>query len=227
MNKLMDPTMLELKMIKAEIQKFVDDIFQPNSEHMKNYFINICKKIVLTKYLIRYLPEDHRYKSLQSDLCYLLNSIENGEIRYYYLNIRSIIEQGMRIVADVKDTSTMTNFVLMEKVVEIKNSLNQNHLINIGVIQDEYSKSCLYVHGNSNAQIELADYYINAFHQSKVISGLDTKLSQLISLLKSIFNLLLMNQAEIIDGAFHRRKSILRYLVSDNRVVDYIIAKNE
>lgn len=162
-----------------------------------------------------------------SDLCYLLNSIECGEIRYYYLNVRSVIEQSMRIVADLESTNTITNVELMEKVVNVKNSLSHVQLINTDIIHDEYNKACLYVHGNSNAQMELADYYFNSFRQSKKIESLDTKLNQLVSLLKSIFNLLLMRKLDLVDGAFHRRKSILRYLVNDDKAVDYIISQSE
>lgn len=227
MNKIADPTYEELRRVKEEIQSFVTEVFNPTSEQVKNKLINICKKIVLTKYLIRQEPLDYRYKSLLSDLCYLLNSIECGEIRYYYLNIRSIIEQSMRIVANVENTSTITNVELMEKVINIKDSLSQAQVINIAIIQDEYSKACLYIHGNSNAQMELAEYYIGSFRQPKSIDGLDTKLNQLVGLLKSIFGLLLMSKAEMVDGAFHRRKSILKYLVNDDNLVDYIILRNE
>jgi hypothetical protein len=224
MNKIADPTFAELRLIKVEIQSFVLDIFNPSAENRRNQLINICKKVVLAKYLIRQEPSDSRYRALLSDLCYLLNSIESGETRYYYFNVRSVIEQSLRIIADVEDTSTITNVELMEKADLIKGSISQAHLINTDIIKDEYSKSCLYIHGNSQADMNLVSYYINAFHQSKQIDNLDTKLNQLIALLNSLFALLLICKSEMVDGAFHRRKSILRYLINDNELVDYIIS---
>lgn len=226
MNRIADPTFEELRIVKGEIQSFVTDFFNPPSEHMKNYFINICKKIVLLKYLVRQLPTDYRYRALLSDLCYLLNSIELGELRYYYLNVRSIIEQSMRIVVDVSDTATITNVELMERVLRFSNGINHTRAVNIGIIQDEYSKACLYVHGNSNAQMGLAEYYNSSFRTTKSIEGLDTKLNQLVGLLKSAFSLIILSHAGLVDAAFHRRKSILRYLISDDDLVNYVISQD-
>ncbi|MDR6720879.1 hypothetical protein [Paenibacillus sp. 2003] len=226
MNRIYDPTFEELRIVKGEIQSFVNDNFNPSSEHLKNYFINICKKIVLVKYLIRQLPTDYRYRALLSDLYYLLNSIELGELRYYYLNIRSIIEQSMRIVVDIADTTTITYVELMESVSGFRNTINHIREVNIGIIQDEYSKACLYVHGNSNAQMGLAEYYNTSFRTTKSIEGLETKLNQLVGLLKSVFSLIILSQAGVTDAAFHRRKSILRYLISDDNLVNYVILQD-
>lgn len=226
MNRIADPTFEELRRVKEEIHSFVTEVFNPTSEHMRNYFVSICKKIVLLKYLVRQLPLDYRYRALLSDLFYILNSVERGEIRYYYLNVRSIIEQSMRIVADIEDNDTITNTELMEKVNFVKDNLNHVRFINTNIIQDEYSKACLYVHGNSNAQMELADYYINIFREAKSIEKLETKLNQLVALLKSIFSLLIISKSTMVDAAFHRRKSILRYLISDDNIVDYIISQD-
>ncbi len=224
MNRIADPTFEELRRVKEEIQSFVAEVFNPASEHVKNYFINICKKVVLLKYLVRQHPSDYRYRAMLSDLCYLLNSIERGELRYYYLNVRSIIEQSMRIVADVEDTSTITNIELMEKVKVVKENVSHVRVVNTDIIHDEYSKACLYVHGNSNANMELAEYYINTFREPKNIEGLETKLNQLVLLLKSILSLMIISNSELVDAAFHRRKSILRYLINDDAIVDHIIS---
>jgi len=49
MNRLADPTFEELRRIKIEIQNFVMEEFVPTSEHIKNYYVNICKKNSLVK----------------------------------------------------------------------------------------------------------------------------------------------------------------------------------
>lgn len=226
MNKLADPTFAELRGIKEEIQTFVDEVFKPNTEHVRNYFINICKKVVLTKYLDRQVQTDYRYKALLSDLCYLLNSIECGEIRYFYLNVRSIIEQSLRITVDVESTDSMTFNELVEKLIKLKESVGRTLQINTDIIQEEYAKACLYIHGNSLANMELAEFYMNTFGQTKTIEKLDVKLHQLCSVLKSIFSLLLISKSEMVDGAFHRRKTILKYLIGDNRIAEYVISRN-
>jgi hypothetical protein len=131
----------------------------------------------------------------------------------------------MRIVVDVADTITITNVELMERVSGFRNSIIHIREVNIGIIQDEYSKACLYVHGNSNAQMGLAEYYNTSFRTTKSIEGLDTKLNQLVGLLKSVFSLIILSQAGVADAAFHRRKSILRYLISDDDLVNYVISQ--
>lgn len=227
MNRSADPTFEELKGVKKEIQKFVNEICKPTSEHTKNYYISICKKIVFLKYLIRQMPSDYKYRAFLSDLIYLLNSIKCGEERYYYLNVRSLIEQSMRIIAGVEDTETITNFELMQKIVSVKKSINHVRSVNTDIIQDQYSNACLYVHGSSFAQMELAEYYINTFEKDKVIENLETKLNQLLILLKSIFSLVIICKSALVDAAFHRRKSILRYLANDDDLINYVIEESK
>ncbi|MGK5734353.1 hypothetical protein, partial [Streptomyces sp. URMC 124] len=67
--------------------------------------------------------------------------------------------------------------------------------------------------------MELAEYYINTFREPKNIEGLETKLNQLVLLLKSILSLMIISNSELADAAFHRRKSILRYLINDDAIV--------
>lgn len=58
--------------------------------------------------------------------------------------------------------------------------------MNIDIIINEYTTSCLYVHGNQNADMRLAEIYQNCF-EDKEIDNLAQKLNVLVKLLKELF----------------------------------------
>lgn len=204
-----DPTFHELNLLKIELKTFVTNQFDSYDEHNKNYLINILKKVILIKYLIRQ-KDDYRLQAMLSDLIHLIRCLKEGEIRYYYLNLRSLIEQALRIGNNVESTDTITNTDIMNKTESYISS--SQFAVNLDIIKNEYSRSCLYVHGNSNANMPLAELYFDCINQSREIEGLNQKLSELVKLLKELFKTIFISNSAFIDAAFHRRKTILLYL---------------
>lgn len=206
-----DLTIKELVDVKGEINDFIKAEFSDVKEIDRNKIIFIIKKIVLLKYLTRQANSDYRFNALISDIMYLIRSIKTGEERYYYFNLRSIIEHSLRIVNNIDSTNTISNNDIMEITKELIASKDAS--INISLIKDEYNKSCLYVHGNEKARMNLAAYYQNCFEHKGLIEGISQKLNVLIKMLKELFDLMLISQNNIVDAAFFRRKTILKYLL--------------
>ncbi|BCC18520.1 TPA: hypothetical protein ACLE2C_003584 [Bacillus paranthracis] len=205
-------TQKELKDIKSEINSFIELEFNTLEELEKNNLRFVLKRVVFLKYLIRQ-SSDFRFEALTSDIIHLISSIKKGESRYYYFNLRSIIEQALRIVNNIDSTNTIPNTSIMEKTKKLVDASQVS--INLDVIQDEYNTSCLYVHGNENADMNLAEFYQNCIEHNNQIQHLPRKLKVLVKLLNELFDLILISQNAIVDAAYHRRKSILKFLVGN------------
>ncbi|EPY7704341.1 MULTISPECIES: hypothetical protein [Bacillus cereus group] len=202
----------ELKDIKSEVNNFIELEFNTLEELDRNNLRFVLKRVVFLKYLIRQ-SGDFRFQALTSDIIYLISSIKKGEARYYYFNLRSIIEQALRIVNNIDSTNTITNTSLMEMTKELVSTSQET--INLDVIQDEYNTSCLYVHGNENADMNLAEYYQNCIDNNEQIQHLPRKLRVLVKLLNELIDLIIISQNAIVDAAYHRRKSILKFLIGN------------
>lgn len=208
-----DITIKELIGLKKEIKTFVDREFGNLEELDKNNINYILKKIVFLKYYLRQVSPDYRVSSMISDLLYLIRTIQLGEERYYYFNVRSIIEHSLRIINHIESTDTITNSEILKLTDQIV--INKSIQVNLSLVKDEYSKSCLFVHGNQNSNMNLNEFYQSCLNNEGIINEVSKKLSVLVKLLTELFALILITQNDKIDAAFYRRKSILKYLLGE------------
>ncbi|WP_128894089.1 hypothetical protein [Longirhabdus pacifica] len=206
-------TFKELADVKLEINTFIDLEFDNIGELDKNNLKFILKKVVFLKYLIRQDAQFFLFQALSSDIIYLISSIKKGEVRYYYFNIRSIIEHSLRIINNIDSTDTITNANLIKKTQKLLDDSKAK--INLDVVKNEYNTSCLYIHGNKSADLQLVKFYQNCVEQKGPIKDLTKKLNVLIKLFKELFELLIITQCSIVDAAYHRRKSILKFLIGN------------
>lgn len=220
-----DLTIKENSDVKEEIQRFIDLEFPFLGIKDRNNLIFILKKIVFLKYLIRQESSNYILKALTSDIMYLIGNMKKGEERYYYFNIRSIIEQSLRLVNNLTSTDTISNSSVMDNTDSIVNQYNA--CINMDIIKDEYIKSCRYVHGNEKVIMDLAVMYQDCIQEKGIIDGISVKLNQLVKLLQSLFDLIIITQNELIDAAFFRRKTILEYLVGTKSFIVFGTYKQE
>ncbi|AVK84433.1 hypothetical protein C3943_13065 [Lysinibacillus sp. B2A1] len=220
-----DLTIKEVSEVKGEIQRFIDLEFSFLEIKDKNNLIFILKKIVFLKYLIRQESSNYILNALTSDIMYLIGNMKKGEERYYYFNIRSIIEQSLRLINNLTSTDTISNSSVMENTDSIVNQYNAS--INMDIIKDEYIKSCRYVHGNENANMNLAVMYQDCIQEKGIIEGISVKLNQLVKLLQALFDLIIITQNNLIDAAFFRRKTILEYLVGTKSFIVFETYKQE
>lgn len=220
-----DLTVRELLDVKAEIKKFVDNNFLSFNELEKNQMIFVLKKVVLLKYVLRYDSSDYKINAMISDLLYLIKSLDDGEERYYYFNIRSIIEHSLRIVNNLESVNTITNSEIMG--ITKRMIVDEGIDVNLDIIKNEYSTSCLYIHGNENSNMNLSAYYDSFYNKKEIMKNLASKLNILVKLLNEIFNLIIIKQNEKVDHSFYRRKSILKYLLGDSSYLIFETNKKE
>ena len=203
----------ELNDLTKEITVFLTPEFLTLKELDRNNINFILKKIIFLKYILRQESEDYRVSAMVSDLLYLIRTIQVGEERYYYFNIRSIIEHSLRIINDINSTDTITNNDIMNLTEQIV--FNKSAQINLNIVKDEYSKSCLFVHGNENANMSLNEFYNSFKSDNDIINEITKKLTVLVKLMNELFNLILITKNDLVDSAFYRRKTILKHLLGE------------
>ena len=151
----MDMTYIEIKEIKSNIKQFLDEIqkfaeikqFEVVQKD-RDFFSFIAKHIVFFKYLYKGAQNTYYYKVLISDLYYLILSIIEREMRYMYVNERSIIENYMRAIMQI---SLQDNHITESIFQEMRSKNFQCDFTNAeySLIKNEYVTSCEYIHGGN------------------------------------------------------------------------------
>lgn len=217
-------TYQEVDGIKSNIAIFLRQIekiaVQYNFDTMqgdKDFFTFIAKHIVFFKYIYSNAEDKYFYKVLISDFYYFILSIVKNEIRYMYVNERSIIENYLRAIMQVTvEDNHVTDAVFKE--------LRQTHFEcdfqdeEYALIKSEYAVSCGYVHGGDILNDNLAYVLCECEHQSYDAKKRNKHYQQLKKMIKVFDRLLIARYALFISGCFHRRKSVMEYLVGKDNV---------
>lgn len=211
-----DPTLLELEKIKNEIREFKESQLLSLNQHDQNNVVFLLKKVVLFKYIINHETKDYRFKALISDFLYLIDCILNKNSRYYFLNLRSIIEHFLRIFNDICSKDKTPNYDIIIKTKDKIKRMQQETNVNISIITGEYAESCNYVHGNISANFSLIQYYSEISQDN--FHDLSSVLRRTCKLIDELLKLFFYSHTNLIDHVFYRRKSILEYLTNDTVV---------
>ena len=215
-----DITSEELSRIKYNIDDFLNIISQRNNlndyqQIDKEFFSFFYKNIIFFRYLYNNNDQTYFYKVLISDLYCLILSIIQNNIRYIYLNERSIIENYMRAIMQEKMKDNQVTSAIFNKMNE---ELKQVNILNF--TNDDYSKiknayriSCNYVHGgnllNDNLVLVLEEYDKMSF----LLRDRKNFYKQFKTILKIYDKAIIYKQNNYIDLCFHRKKTILNYLL--------------
>lgn len=224
-----DITFEELDRIKFHIRDFLNIISQRNrlndyQQIDKDFFSFIAKHIFFFRYLYNNDENTHFYRALISDLYCLILSIIQNNIRYIYLNERSIIENYMRVIMQekIKDNQVTTSLFK-----EMSEQLQQIPEVNFtkddfSKLKNAYRTSCNYIHGgnllNDNLVFVLEEYDNMSF----LLSDRKYFYSQLQIVFKIYDKILMYKKNEYINLCFHRKKSILKYLLG-KKYTDFLI----
>lgn len=127
-----DITSEELSRIKYNIDDFLNIISQRNNlndyqQIDKEFFSFLSKHIIFFRYLYNNNDQTYFYKVLISDLYCLILSIIQNNIRYIYLNERSIIENYMRAIMQEKMKDNQVTSAIFNKMNE---ELKQVNILN-------------------------------------------------------------------------------------------------
>lgn len=221
---IMDMTYLEIKEIKSNIKQFLDQI-QRIAQHQKfaytqkdhDFFSFIAKHIIFFKYLYKGAQGIYFYKVLISDLYYLILSIIKYEKRYMYVNERSIIENYMRAIMGVSlEYSHITEAVFQE--MHYKSFQCDFTDAEYSLIKSEYATSCGYIHGGNVLNDNLAYVFDECVNNNFTIKERGKYYIRLQNVLKTFDKLIIAEKTLYISGCYHRKKSVMEYLVGKDQV---------
>ncbi|MFQ1048490.1 hypothetical protein, partial [Avibacterium paragallinarum] len=172
----------------------------------KNNLKCIVKRMTFISIIKNEHSENSFLKGLFSDLLYAMYCIKENQERYFYFNLRSSIENFLRFALNKKNedsTGVRNLFTEFEQInKEAKNKLNS-----------EYAYCCNYVHNNHIANIEHTSFFIQCKTQS--FCSLKMAISHFLNIINEIIKYLIIHLNMLVDGAFHRAKSQLKFLLGD------------
>lgn len=182
-----------------------------------DFFAFISKHILFYKYMYQNNSIGRYYKVLISDCYYYIITIIKDEVRYMYVNERSIIENYLRLIVNKSvDESHITDKIFHE----IK---EQQHFFRItddeySLLKSEYSESCGYIHGGNVLDNNLSVVFNECILNDKKVSEKNKYYQRIKKMIKTLDHMLVLQYKEDVSGAFHRRKSLLSYLIGEECV---------
>ena len=220
-----DPTYLELTRIKSEIQSFKQSLKEvapfyefeltPSDD---SFFGFIAKHIVFFKYLaLTALTANDKFylKILISDSYSLILSILENRVRYSYLNERSIIENFVLFTLYQLPTKCRISAPIMNEYRYKMNLTDSDY----SLLKSEYRTACGYIHGNDEFTNYLATHWKECIlRRNKNIGDRFQYYARLVKIFKILDRSLIRYRAEYVNGAFHRKKSLMCYLVGKPQV---------
>ena len=149
-----------------------------------------------------------------SDSLYTIIGLEIKIERYSYLSIRSIIECFLRYYFKIEESLTANMRTLF---TDFKGEIyDEEFLKKANRFHDVYSRSCMYVHGNADAELSIIEKY-NGLRQNKIKDVVVINIFEdLFFVLTFIIEFLVEYNPDLVDDAFQRQKSTLEYLVGRN-----------
>lgn len=219
-----DMTYYEIKLIKRDIKSFSNELIKYGNKQNKHlnvkdtsFFNFISKRIVFLKFLYRGEYSNKKkyfYKVLISDYYNLIISLIKSEVRYIYVNERSLIENYTRLLT----STTIEEDRVTGKII---NSLKSKEYLfkltedDFSLIKSEYSISSGYIHGGLILDKSLL-YIFEEFTKNKwTLRETNDYYERVQKMIKTFDKMMVSEFHEFINSCFHRRKSVLEYLLGN------------
>lgn len=221
-----DMTLIEIDMIKKNIKEFIEklcvlakDANGKLEESDKAFFTRIAKYIVFCKFLEKSLHFGNMTQFLDniiSDSYYLIISFIKKEKRYVFVNERSIIEHNIRMITFTTFGETYVTDSVFKKLYSSKYPIQEEEY---SLIRNEYKISCDFVHGGKLLHDSLSFVLEECLREDTLLTKEKNAMyRRIINILKIFNNMMIAEYPEEINGCFHRRKSLLGYLIGDEAV---------
>ena len=203
---------------KNEIKLFLNHISNVDfskielQDYDKDFFAFVSKHILFFKYLGLYHQDDKYFKILISDFYYYIISILKSELRYMYLNERSILENYTRMITRI---SLDDDHVTERSFNNLKLSSDKFgfDISNYSLLKSEYATSCGYVHGGKELTHALSYVFDDCINSTTRLTKRANYYQRMIRVIKYLDSLLICSHPEFINGCFHRQKALLSYLL--------------
>lgn len=210
------------KIIKKEIKdliSFLEEKYRKLDKREENFIIFLSKHIIFFKNFSD-LENNFEIRLLISDFYYFIISYLNLEARYVALNLRSIIENYIRLLLNKVSEEYHIEY---NSFIELKNIYNLSENDN-SLIYDTYVKSCRYIHGGKvlkeTLKLDIENFKENG--SDKMIDSFEA----IEKLLKTMDKLLMRNEfiLILIERDFHRKTRLINVLLG--KEIFNIFSKN-
>ncbi len=218
-----DMTYNEISLLKSDISSFIEYLsnysHQENfsiSQNDKDFFSFLCKRICFFKIINQMSQPIYSAKVLISDFYNLIITIIKNQKRYIYLNERSIIENYMRLILS---TSLENDHITLN----LFNKLQSNHTDiftkdTFSLLKSEYRMSCSFVHGGAELEETLIAYFNKYVEDNSSLAERQKYYDRLKKVVQNYDLAFLHEHTSLIDSAFHRKKTVLEYLLGKKYV---------
>lgn len=217
-----DMTYDEIKVLRNDIKAFNSILIEYAEKRSRilnendlSFFTFISKRIVFFKFFSlgdTSSQTNHFCKVMISDLYYLIISLINGELRYMYVNERSIIENYARLLTHKTVEQDHVTGQLLDSLKE-KTYLFDYTEDDFSLMKSEYSVACNFIHGGESLKESLLFIFqeFNEHVWSK--DEVNDYYERIKKMMKTFDKMLISEYKDYISGCFHRRKSLLEYLL--------------
>ncbi|KMO86875.1 hypothetical protein AB840_05965 [Megasphaera cerevisiae DSM 20462] len=212
-----DPAYEIIDYAKSNIDRFIRAIEKLSDKNQfvftiasKSFFRNIAKHILFFKQIDLIMP-CYFYKVIISDLYNLIVNLVEGQVRYAYLDERSIIENYTRAIINDQVHDGHITSQSFEALQGKKYSFDFLET-DFSFIKSEYRTSCAYIHGSTFLNPELSTVLCECVG-GKHIRNINKYFNRIMKLLKIYDQLLISSNGESINGSFHREKVFFEYLL--------------
>ncbi|MEI2282733.1 hypothetical protein [Paenibacillus polysaccharolyticus] len=191
----------------------------------KNFYRFISKQIVFFKIVLNSYPNTYFVKVIISDFLSLILNDLKLEMRYYYLNQRSIIENYIRLI--LKDDQYTTN-ITKQSFIDIREQLGSELSDNeYSKVINEYKIACSFIHGGDYLRGHLVSNFEDALKNETQISERQrtNQIDQFIDMINILNKLFLLKNIDEIDSSFHRSKATLEYLMGKRYIDKFHLLK--
>lgn len=210
-----EQTKLNIRQFILTLQNFAEENGFTISQSDKDFFSVISKHIVFYKYMYEDNEIGRYYKVLISDCYYCIISLIKHEYRYMYVNQRSIIENYLRLIVN---KSVEQNHITEKIFEEIKSGPFDFSKIPFSLIKNEYATACGYIHGGKALDSDLSFNFNECLKNEREFKDKNKYFLRMQKVLKALDYMLITIYKEDVNGAFHRRKTLLEYLLGKSYV---------
>lgn len=177
----------------------------------------IVKKIILIRIILNenYIEDKWFLEGVYADLLSLLETLSLNKKRYFQFNLRSLIENMLRVLLNKKDKDKtgVRQLFYEAKTSQLSDSVSK--------LNNIYVKSNNFVHNNIESQLPLVRNYYELTHSKLKDKEISSMLKNLEDTCKVLDQILIITYYQGIDNIFHRRRKSLRRLIGENNYYKY------
>lgn len=189
-----------------------------------DFFSFLSKQIIFLKNLYFGAGKPYIIAVLISDYYNYILAIIKNEHRYIYLNERSMLENYVRLILyKMVEDDFHVGKMLQTLKTNFPDILKSD---DFSLLKSEYRKASSYIHGGEELSKSLATCFDDCLNRKIQFENKNSYYKNVKKLLKLNVKLLIRKYLELVNGVFHRRKSLLGYLLG-NSMVNFLFFEKE